>query len=84
MKYVDLKKLLTWMVQRYENSRGVVAATYFEILEHLQEMKNEMGQWDEYTSNDESTYICSHCKCIESKPTPYCPHCGLPMREAGA
>lgn len=82
MKYVNLKAFLDWLLKHYGDGRGVGAYILFAIIEHLQEMKNEMGQWEEYSNNDEYTYICSGCRCIESKPTPFCPHCGLPMKGA--
>lgn len=37
------------------------------------------GQWTEYVSNDEVAYVCGNCRCIESKATPFCPHCGAKM-----
>lgn len=83
MKYVNLKKLLDWLVSQYENSHGVVSYTIFAVIEYLQGMKNEMGTWEEYSSEHETAYVCSECKCVESKATPFCPHCGLPM-EVGA
>lgn len=84
MKYINLKKLVDWLHEQYESSHGVVAHTIFAIFEHLMEMQEVRGTWEEYSNESEITYICSECHCNESKPTPFCPHCGLPMKEAGA
>ena len=81
MKYISLKELTDWLHRQYENSRGVAAHTIFAVFEHLLEMSTVEGIWEEYANEREITYICSGCHCIESKPSNFCPHCGLPMRE---
>lgn len=86
MKLIDAEKAYAGVMQLADlldehgnpEMAGAVRAAAIRI-QKMPAAKPEPGIWTEYTLLDEVSYVCNHCRCIERKPTPFCPHCGLPM-----